>query len=439
MSLKQQRILNGRSMFDDEQFRKGFDSKTLFYDIFFRSSWLICIGPPFYSIGNPLAIKHRGKNLRYKAICGYHIAMAALIYIKIDKREFPTEIEFIFKKFTLKVFCTCQDNIHLDHSTISLLSLQKDNSLIWIKDWCRWHIRVHGVGRIFLYDNASSYWANLSERLAELEETVEIILVPWHYKYGPVIPGAEIYRFCRSGVLNHFRLLFGHQNAWCINLDIDEFLYSNSHLPLEQYLALPKNLASTAIGLPCYLFPRGQQLDKNPPRFYHSQFRYRPSYYNPLKAPKYICQPQLVKIMDNHRVYLQTWKLFMVAILFQKTSFFSLVNKIYRRFNWVYSKLLLLLLLLKTPNFFSRTKKQQLLPQDSLKMDNPSSLFFFFHFRDLYTDWRKGKLYAKQIKNQHINLTAPENLVKDRRAIDKAIEVGMITESEVMANNKSLP
>ena len=39
---------------------------------------------------------------------------------------------------------------------LTISTLQKDNPLIWIADWLKWHHREHGVGRAVLYDNGSS-------------------------------------------------------------------------------------------------------------------------------------------------------------------------------------------------------------------------------------------------------------------------------------------
>ena len=42
------------------------------------------------------------------------------------------------------------------HVALTLATVQKDNELQWLDDWCAWHHRVHGVGRFVIYDNGSA-------------------------------------------------------------------------------------------------------------------------------------------------------------------------------------------------------------------------------------------------------------------------------------------
>ena len=56
---------------------------------------------------------------------------------------------------------------------------------------------------------------------AQMGEAVDIVLVDWPFPYGPV----RIHRnsFCQTGAQNHYLLRFGSADAWCLNLDIDEW------------------------------------------------------------------------------------------------------------------------------------------------------------------------------------------------------------------------
>ena len=223
-----------------KQEQANYDSKTLFYDLFVQSNRLICIGPPFYNIGAPLAIKHKGKNLSFKLIRSDEKWRGVeVIDIKLPSRWTQVsqlDLEFVFREFTIEVSCHCNKIIPLLQRDLGLTNLQKDNPLIWIKDWCRWHIRVHGVQRIVLYDNGSSYWPTLEKELVEIDEEVEIILVHWPYKHGPIPDILGKYRYAKIGAFNHFHRLFGIRTSWCINLDVDEFLYFDSSLPLKKGL-----------------------------------------------------------------------------------------------------------------------------------------------------------------------------------------------------------
>ncbi len=395
-----------------------YDSKTLFYDLFVQSNRLICIGPPFYSIGAPLAIKHRGKDLRFKLIRGDQWRGPEVIDIKIPFRRTQAsqlDLEFVFEEFTIEVSYHYHKNISLAQRDLCLVNLQKDNSLIWIKDWCRWHIRVHGVQRIVLYDNGSSYWPTLDKELVEIDEEVEIILVHWPYRYGPFPGTFPKYKYTRIGMLNHFRLFFGAQTSWCINLDIDEFLYFDSPMPLKKYLELPKNFMRPYISLAHYLFPPGQAPAKKQARFYYHRIRYKSEYWNVKYNLKYICQPDKIKQMKVHGCMQNSVRDILLLLIKR--------DNISEKWN------IILYLLLKI--------KRRLQQQRIDEREKP----FFCHFRDLYTGWHEGWNEAwTEGKNknftfiktiQPLSSVDPAFLIEDKRVIDKAVETGVVTELEI--------
>ena len=415
VSLKQQESI-GHLLPSQQQ--ANYDSKTLFYDLFIQSNRLICIGPPFYNIGAPLAIKHKGKDLSFQLVRGSRWRGPEVIDIKIPfrwTRPSRLDLVFVFKEFAIEVSYHYHKNISLTQKDLSLIELQKDNPLVWIKDWCRWHIRVHGVERIVLYDNGSNYWSTLDKELVEIDEEVEIILVYWPYKHGPIPDRLYSYRYAKFGMLNHFRLFFGAQTSWCINLDIDEFLYFDSPLLLREYLKLHKNLIRRHIPLSHYLFPPGQAPAKRQARFYHHRIRYKSEYWDVEHNPKYICQPDKVELMQTHYCTLKLARDILLLLIKR--------GAISKKWNAI------LYLLLKI--------KRRLQQQRIDERENP----FFCHFRDLYTgwhdgwneDWTGGKnknfTFIKTI--QPLSSVDPAFLVEDKRVIDKAIETGVVTELEI--------
>ena len=397
-----------------KQEQANYDSKTLFYDLFVQSNRLICIGPPFYNIGTPLAIKHKGQNLRFKLVIGHRWAGPEVIEIKIPLRwtqASQLDLEFVFKEFTIEVSCHCDKIISLPQRNLCLTNLQKNNPLIWVKDWCRWHIRVHGVQRIVLYDNGSNYWWSLAEKLVGIDEEVEIILVHWPYKYGPIPGILRDYKYAKVGALNHYRLFFGTQTLWCINLDIDEFLYLDSPLSLKKYLE--SNFMRAYIPLAHYLFPSGQTPTKKQARFYYHRIRYKSKHWSVKDNPKYICRPKGVKQMLTH--YCVPKRAQDIPLLLMQIKEAAISKK------W---DMIFKLLLSRTER-----KKQQTIDE----RENP----FFCHFRDLYTGWHEGWNEGKN-KNftfikmiQPLSSVNPAFLVEDKRVIDKAIETGVMTELEI--------
>ena len=420
-----------------KQQQAHYDSKTLFYDLFVASNRLICIAPPFYNIGPPLAIKHKGKNLSFKLVRGHRWKGPEVIDIKIPSqwaKASQLDLEFVFKQFTIEVSCQHHKDISLTQKDLCLTSLQKDNPLIWIKDWCRWHIRVHGVQRIVLYDNGSSYWPTLGKELVEIDEEVEIILVHWPYKHGPSLDTFHNYKYTKLGTLNHFRLFFGIQTSWCINLDIDEFLYFDSPLSLKEYLESSKSLTRPCVYLAHYLFPSGQVPAEKQARFYHHRIRYKSKYWNVGDNPKYICQPDKVKQMGTHYCVpkiardilllpdpLAVIRLWVSGVPTRLRSILLLLKK-----NVVISKIWNITFY---PWLIREKKLQQQRADEGRKLS-------FCHFRDLYTGWHgdmheknKDPNFMKRI--QPLSSVNPAFLIEDKRVIHKAIETGVVTELEI--------
>jgi len=63
----------------------------------------------------------------------------------------------------------------------------------------------------------------------------------------------------------------------------------------------------------------------------------------------------------------------------------------------------------------------------------------FYHFLGLYTGWRdpSNPNEARKAKRS-LQLDSAEELVLDKRIIDKAIEIGMVTESEIPSVDESI-
>ena len=143
------------------------------------------------------------------------------VHLKFKFRNFSQDINInwrIHEEFT-REFCKAR---------LTISALQKDNPIQWIKDWILWHCRAYGVRRVVLYDNGSANRASLILQLARLEPEVKIICVDWPFPFGV---GKN--KFTQLGSVNHCRLNFPVASGYCINLDIDEYLYKSGGSLLE--------------------------------------------------------------------------------------------------------------------------------------------------------------------------------------------------------------
>ena len=115
------------------------------------------------------------------------------------------------------------------------MTLQRNNPLPWILDWCRWHHRLHGASRVILYDNASDNRDDLVAALApdgRGRSTSYSLTGPSPMGQDGVIgissarPGPKTTTCCGLVRPTHGAL----------NLDIDENLVFNGKKTFRQYL-----------------------------------------------------------------------------------------------------------------------------------------------------------------------------------------------------------
>ncbi|MBF0489369.1 MAG: glycosyltransferase [Candidatus Omnitrophica bacterium] len=195
---------------------ESYDDKTLFYDVFLtpNNSTLILIGPPFLNLQNELgelSIQFNGKVIplsweNNEGVITIIRADVALVFpINLVRVSFKNSNE----EFSFKV----PQNI-INFKGRTLVTLQKNNKLIWIKDWIHHYLPL--VDQIIIYDNGSD---NFKEIQSLSNDKVKI--VPWVFKYGP--PKSFKNDFCQAGALNHCYLKF-IESGYLFNFDIDEIL-----------------------------------------------------------------------------------------------------------------------------------------------------------------------------------------------------------------------
>ena len=179
------------------------------------------------------------------------------------------------------------------HVALTLATVQKDNELQWLVDWSRWHHRAHGVGRIVFYDNGSADRDAVHAELARRVKGPELIVVDWDYPYGPPRPHAL--KFAQTVALNHCRLFFGPYTHWCINLDVDEYLFNTGSEPLASHLG---RVRKPHVHLPQYIVP--MVVDNRPSRCFDSPLRSASLELG--RQRKYLYRPAETAFAESHDV-----------------------------------------------------------------------------------------------------------------------------------------
>ena len=140
---------------------REYDSRTLFYDVFRcdDDGNVVAIGPPPVNLRNELQKLRITCDGRLIPHCKREYRNLCILELTCDQTTHAGKnlpLRFSFPSFDVDIEVpppavpSTAEGSHL-----GLMTLQKNNPLPWILDWCRWHHRLHGVSRLVLYDNAS--------------------------------------------------------------------------------------------------------------------------------------------------------------------------------------------------------------------------------------------------------------------------------------------
>ena len=139
-----------------EEFTRGFDDRTLFYDCFWHMDGerILLVGPPPYGIdykGATFIARPSGTQLTARL----HASISVMITELSGAPAGTTAIDATVAGETLSL--PVQSNSCADLAGRKLLfSINKNNDLAWIREWVEYHARVHGTDAVILVDNGST-------------------------------------------------------------------------------------------------------------------------------------------------------------------------------------------------------------------------------------------------------------------------------------------
>jgi len=208
--------------------RNKVDLTTIFFDVFVspKKNSVVALGPQLLNLKEhllPMTIEVNGELVDYRMQQIKHI-----VFVETDELAETLageiKVEFKFRSFSQTVGLLPELDSHSefsrDNHCLTLSTLQKDNPILWISDWLTWYCRSFGVSRLVLYDNASSNRLELLEYLRQCSLDLNVIFVDWPFPHG-----FEPYKYCQRGALNHCRIRFPVSNGYCLNFDVDEYLW----------------------------------------------------------------------------------------------------------------------------------------------------------------------------------------------------------------------
>ena len=362
---------------------REYDSRTIFYDVFrCDDRKMVAIGPPPVNLRNELEklritcggriIPHRKRE--YRKLC--------VLDLKCDQTtnaEKSLPLRFSFPSFDVEIEVPpppLPSPAEAPH--LGLMTLQRNNPLPWILDWCRWHHRLHGVSRLVLYDNASDNRDDLVAALARMGEAIDIVLVDWPFPHGPVRSHKN--RFCQPGAQNHYLLRFGSADAWCLNLDIDECLAVSGKKTFKQYLHDCESNGVVEVLFDSFIVPpyQGQPAMANR-RVGSYWFRNRERRGSSLK---FAFKPRHIEYVKTH-------------IAYPKNPVFAKLTGLPRLYDEACQSLYGSVL----KRLCSERMFRLFFPNQFALRDLSPEEIFFYHFRGLNTNWRSERNVGEEVES----------------------------------------
>lgn len=215
----------------DESYESQFDWDTFVYDGFhddgvyhliapplWGQDWRIDMAAAFGTVGaDLLAMQWLDKSLRIKARLRPGSAVTTTMVVPFLQSN----------PVSLTIGTPARNDIFAGQRV--LVTMSKDNEIAWIRDWIRFHVRVHGATGVLIYDNGSQRYTpqELLDGLSDLEVGA-IVVVSWPFKYGPqgILKTNTHWdsNFCQHGGLEHARYFFLQKALSFLNCDVDELV-----------------------------------------------------------------------------------------------------------------------------------------------------------------------------------------------------------------------
>lgn len=220
-------------------YERLFDADTLFYDVFQSAERdaVICLGPPLLNCeaalgqavfrvagsDEPIRSTYRAPRSPQQPTCQFRLTGAGLATAdRLVMAQGGRALEVPIRRSGGDRFAGRR----------VIVTLSRDNPLVWIRDWAEFNVRVHGADAVLLYDNGSTSY-DLDAIRASLEGLpglAAVAVVPWRFPYGPGVGRLNIQDsfYCQPGAIEHARWRYCTKARGVLNTDIDELVVSPS-------------------------------------------------------------------------------------------------------------------------------------------------------------------------------------------------------------------
>jgi hypothetical protein len=118
----------------------------------------------------------------------------------------------------------------------------RNNDLGWIADWATYHVKVHGLEGLVLFDNGSDKYTveDVGHALSRVEGLIAFRVLSADFPFGPTADGPDLHKakFLQGGLVEIARLRYLQSAASVLLVDIDELV---SPVPGSNIFALTES------------------------------------------------------------------------------------------------------------------------------------------------------------------------------------------------------
>ena len=216
----------------DAGYEDIFDFLTVLYDCFLAADarHVVGIGPPLLNL-EPMvapAIERAFCRLFFPRFEVRNLDRHTQIWLRPRVRK-ATFDGGLFKQRTIAVQ---PNHCQLFRGQRVLVTTSKDNELVWIRDWVRFHASNHGCNAVLFYDNGSTKYGlgDLYEVIATVPGIDVAVVVNWPFTFGPQAGASGIWDsdFSQYGILEHAHHRFLAAADAVINSDVDELVVTEN-------------------------------------------------------------------------------------------------------------------------------------------------------------------------------------------------------------------
>lgn len=213
-----------------QDFYRSFDARQLLYDVFWdhEGKRILAVGPA------PRNLKVHLARARWLAMPSgqqltvtIHASISTMVVEMNGAPQGTSELQLQMDDMNWTV--PVSENLQSRTAGSKILfTMNKNNDLVWIREWAEWHVKLHGTDTIFIFDNGSNLYD-----LEDIETVLEGVsgltrygVIDFRHKFGPIDPAVKIdpywARFAQISSMNIVLRRLGRHAKGLLNLDIDE-------------------------------------------------------------------------------------------------------------------------------------------------------------------------------------------------------------------------